>query len=364
MAVAGPGTVIKIPIRLLPLLSTLKYEIGGVFLFDKLPERTLKVNTITSSLGKHESVDFTGLIKTFGLHPSWFIYHTHPPSDGETYMGLSGQDLLIFLLFSFSSNKQHSIVTHLLTTQTDIHITYINLSVYDILLRLYNAFIQEGGSDTAVANYRKIVFLEYYSILFNLIEAAFSKKVYYNGQYDSTKGYSRDTHALNGLNKLSFIPHKSESWLAIMNLWNRASDVLHGQSNYREIIGKMVHPGILEIHSWMNKQRGERGALDIGLAVNPDKIEEGFFKTTSFKKDSLQSDGTNIILECLDGGYIYDNTESWSQEAPIDPIAGQIIPMIEGGRRKKKRTRLTRRKKGSNKKYRNKQTRVKRSIKS
>ena len=327
MAAVVPGSIIQIPIRLLPLLQPHTTEIGGVLLFDKGPDNTLILNTITSSLGRGASVNFSGLVNTFGEHPSWFVYHTHPPTHGDIYMGLSGQDLQLLLVFSLSTNQEISTVTHLLTTSTDIHITYITPDIYNIILRLYNGFIQGGPSEQ-----RKIDFLNFYYILFNLLEVSFSRHNYLNSPYNPANGYTRDTHALNDLDTISFIPHHGRTWEYLMHLWANAAALLAGHPNEVHIQSIMATGGIPEVHQWMNTV-----ALTIGLAKNPSEIEEGLFKTTSFRANALPSNGTNIILPCLDGGFIYNHTEEWVQAAPINPILGQIIPMFEGGRRQTKR---------------------------
>ena len=349
--VAAPGTVLELPIHLFELLKPTDKEIGGVLLFDKDPATpTLTLNTVTASLGGHSGVHLGGLVKTFGLHPSWFIYHTHPVIRDDRYNGLSGPDLFMIITLSLSSNEEHSIVTHLLVTQYDLHVTYLNPNVYNIFLRIYNGFINDPSippelqipanvdRDNYIKQYKRFIFIEYYKILFDHVIASFSNGLYYNGPYPAGVHYTRDTHALTGLDYISFIPQHEESWKKLMSLWPSADGMAEGE----HIFASIRNPKLNFVHNWLNKPARGNGALDVAIPVQENIV--GLFKTTSFKlyTGDMPIVGENIRLTCGDGGYIYTNTVPWNQVAIIPPIIGQLVPMMAGGRRKKQKTRKIR----------------------
>ena len=307
-----PGTYIAFPSHIKDIIRATNKEIGGVILFSKplmhADRKLLLANSIFLSAGEAGYVHWSRVLHTI-QHKSYMIFHTHP-KDNPGYQGYSSGDLGLLLKYSLQTYKHNIPVHYCLSTGKDVHFTFIDPVVINIIRTLMKVLKPmviarfPGQTDASFQAY----FLSFFKLLFDSFE-----------WYCVTK-YAEIPHsdiaALSELDKISFTPYSGYDKLRYVV--NSFLQLQEGRP-YRE------NPIIMYIYD-----QYEPASRNIHMTITGSKQEEiptildymGLFKTTSVKNiDFFKDDYAGV--ECLDSGKIYNETVPWSQEA----ILGNLEPL-------------------------------------
>jgi hypothetical protein len=303
------NTQLVFPKNIRRAVSAAESEIGGLFLFEKKPNRVVSANAVVFAEGEERAVQFTGLLGKFDDHNEWVIFHIHPPNN-VSWNGPSASDMAMQLYFNVVVGKPAPAVFSMIFTPKTAVFTLITGTGYAAILKLGSAYLRAFPGSTTVD------FLNGMMVFFQMCERAFTTM---SALQKLSDAYVFDTF----LDKITFNPKG--------DIFRRQCEQLTVYLSDSDRQAFWAHPFV----QWYFRDGPNApGLVDSNMGLFYSWVED---------YDRFMSRGSFILG---DKGYVYNSITPWSNLTGVKKLTEKEADMFNetdtemlGGGKKRRKTR-------------------------